>query len=59
MQQLLNTLFVMTEGSSLHLDHETVKVEMRKKPNGPGAGNPLIGICAGVPGNRHTWRSKE
>lgn len=28
MQQLLNTLFVMTEGSYLRLDHETVKVEL-------------------------------
>jgi CRISPR-associated protein Cas1 len=28
MQQILNTLFVMTEGSFLRLDHETVKVEL-------------------------------
>jgi CRISP-associated protein Cas1 len=27
MRQLLNTLYVMTEGSYLHLDHETLKVE--------------------------------
>lgn len=31
MQQLLNTLFVMTEGSYLHLEHETVKVELEKQ----------------------------
>jgi hypothetical protein len=28
MRQLLNTLYVMTEGSYVHLDHETLKVEM-------------------------------
>ena len=28
MRQLLNTLYVTTEGSYLHLDHETLKVEI-------------------------------
>ena len=28
MRQLLNTLYVMTEGSYVHLDHETLKVEV-------------------------------
>jgi CRISPR-associated protein Cas1 len=28
MHQLLNTLFVMTQGAYLHLDHETLKVEV-------------------------------
>lgn len=28
MQQILNTLFVMTQGTYVHLDHETVRVEL-------------------------------
>lgn len=28
MKQLLNTLYIMTEGSYVHLDHETLKVEV-------------------------------
>jgi CRISPR-associated protein Cas1 len=31
MKQLLNTLFVMTQGAYVHLDHETVKVEIEGK----------------------------
>jgi len=31
MKQLLNTLYVMTQGSYLTLDHETVKVEVEQK----------------------------
>src|SRR5919106_2256192 len=30
MRQLLNTLYVTTEGAYLHLDHETLKVEMQE-----------------------------
>lgn len=30
MKQILNTLYVMTQGSYLHLDHETLKVEFEK-----------------------------
>ncbi|NOY84922.1 MAG: subtype I-C CRISPR-associated endonuclease Cas1, partial [Nitrospirae bacterium] len=29
--QLLNTLYVTTEGAYLHLDHDTLKVEIEKK----------------------------
>lgn len=32
MKQLLNTLFVMTEGSYVHMDHDTVIVEIEKIP---------------------------
>ena len=51
MQQLLNTLFVMTEGSFLHLDHETVKVEIEKKTKrawcrcGHGSSRRTRGTC--------------
>ncbi|MEK6725157.1 MAG: CRISPR-associated endonuclease Cas1 [Deltaproteobacteria bacterium] len=31
MKQLLNTLYVMTQGAYLTLDHETVKVEVEQK----------------------------
>jgi CRISPR-associated protein Cas1 len=31
MKQLLNTLYVMTQGAYLHLDHETLKVEIEGK----------------------------
>lgn len=31
MKQVLNTLFVMTQGAYVHLDHETVKVEIEGK----------------------------
>ena len=31
MQQILNTLYVMTRGAYLHLDHETLKVEVEDK----------------------------
>lgn len=31
MEQLLNTLFVMTENAYVHVDHETVKVEVEKE----------------------------
>ncbi|MFQ5781271.1 MAG: CRISPR-associated endonuclease Cas1, partial [Nitrospiria bacterium] len=31
MHQLLNTLYVTTEGAYLHLDHETLKVEVEKE----------------------------
>ena len=31
MKQLLNTLYVMTQGAYLTLDHETVKVEVEGK----------------------------
>ena len=30
MLQLLNTLFVMTQGAYLHLDHDTVRVEVER-----------------------------
>ena len=29
MHQILNTLYVMTQGAYLHLDHDTVKVEIK------------------------------
>jgi CRISPR-associated protein Cas1 len=31
MEPILNTLYVMTQGAYLHLDHETVKVEVEKE----------------------------
>ena len=31
MEQVLNTLFVMTQNAYIHLDHETVKVEIEKE----------------------------
>ena len=31
MKQLLNTLYVMTQGAYLNLDHETLKVEVEKQ----------------------------
>ena len=31
MQQLLNTLYITTEGAYLHIDHETLKVEMEQE----------------------------
>lgn len=31
MKQLLNTLFIMTQGAYVHLDHETVKVDIEGK----------------------------
>ena len=31
MHQLLNTLYVMTENTYLHLDHETLKVSVEKE----------------------------
>ncbi len=31
MHQLLNTLYITTEGAYLHLDHDTLKVEIEKK----------------------------
>ena len=31
MKQLLNTLYVMTQGAYVNLDHETLKVEVEKQ----------------------------
>jgi CRISPR-associated protein Cas1 len=31
MKQLLNTLYVMTQGAYINLDHETLKVEVEKQ----------------------------
>ena len=31
MQQILNTLYVMTQGAYLHLDHDTVRVEVERE----------------------------
>ena len=31
MKQILNTLYVMTQGAYVHLDHDTLKVEIEKE----------------------------
>ena len=31
MHQLLNTLYITTEGAYLHMDHDTLKVEVEKE----------------------------
>jgi len=43
MRKLLNTLYVMTEGSYLHLDHDNVVIEVQGKEN---FRVPLHHICA-------------
>lgn len=43
MRELLNTLFVQTERSYLHLDHDTVRVEVERQTR---LQTPLLGLAA-------------
>ncbi len=45
MKQILNTLYVMTQGAYVHLDHETVKVEVEKTVQLQVPLQHLGGIC--------------